>query len=156
MADRVTRASNATAHPGMVDRNPTHCSKEEVQAEKDARALAKAQAASERKANIERLAALEKAERQRAKNMDWGADDPPAPPSQAKARVSRKRPVDAENGEYSYQCVNHRLCTSYQVKPRRQPREKRVPVLSVLQSVIVSTDHLVSDSPVTVAHRGSC
>ena len=90
MADRITRASNATAHLGMVDWNPTHRrSKEEVQAEKDAKALAKTQAAIKKKANIERLAALEKAEKQRAKNTDWDADDP-VPLSQAKVRVSRK------------------------------------------------------------------
>ena len=111
MADRITRASNATAHPGMVDRNPTHRrSKEEVQAEKDAKALAKTQAAIKKKANIERLAALEKAEKQRAKNADWDADDP-VPLSQAKVRVSRKRPVNAEECEYLYQCVKHRLHT---------------------------------------------
>ena len=85
MADHITRASNATAHPRMVDQNPTCCSKEEVQAEREAKALVKAQAASERKANIKRLAALEKAEKQIAKNVDWDADDPPNPPSQAKA-----------------------------------------------------------------------
>ncbi|KAF8460138.1 hypothetical protein DFH94DRAFT_700409 [Russula ochroleuca] len=96
MAERITRPSNAAAHPEMVDRNPTHCSKEEAQAEKEAIAMAKAQAAMGKKAKIEKLATIEKAEKQKAKDMDREADDPVGPLSQARARMSRKQPVEVD------------------------------------------------------------
>ena len=63
MADRVTWPSNANAHPGMVDRNPAHRSKEEVSVIRQAKVAAKAQTAMERKANLQKLAAFEQAEK---------------------------------------------------------------------------------------------
>ncbi|KAF8474319.1 hypothetical protein DFH94DRAFT_805753 [Russula ochroleuca] len=96
MAECITRPSNAAAHPGMVDRNPTCCSKEEARAKKEAIAMAKAQAAMGKKAKIEKLATIEKAEKQKAKDMDCEADDPVGPLSQARARMSRKRPVEVD------------------------------------------------------------
>ncbi|KAF8479698.1 hypothetical protein DFH94DRAFT_682399 [Russula ochroleuca] len=94
MAEHITRPSNAAAHPGMADHNPTHRSKEEAQAEKEAIAMAKAQAVMGKKVKIEKLATIEKAEKQKAKDMDREADDPVGPLSQARARMSRKRPVE--------------------------------------------------------------
>ncbi|KAI0251373.1 hypothetical protein BJV78DRAFT_1282635 [Lactifluus subvellereus] len=98
MADRVTRPSNANAHPGMVDRNPTRRSKEEIQAEKQAKAAAKAQAMMEKKANIDKVAAIEKAAKQKAKDMDREANDPVDPVTQARARKARKRPESEDEG----------------------------------------------------------
>jgi hypothetical protein len=92
MADRVTRPSNANAHPGMVDRNPTRRSTEEVQAQKRAKATMKAHAALAKKENIEKVAIIEKAAKQKAKEMDRDANDPIDPVTPAKVRKTRKRP----------------------------------------------------------------
>lgn len=48
MAHRVTRPSNANAHPRMVDRNPLRCTREELQAEREAKVAAIAQAEPQR------------------------------------------------------------------------------------------------------------
>jgi hypothetical protein len=72
----------------MVDRNAPRRSKEEVQAEKHARAAAKERAASEKIANIDRVAAMEKAVKRKAKDMDQEANDPVDPVTQTKARKS--------------------------------------------------------------------
>jgi hypothetical protein len=98
MADRVTRPSNVNAHPGMVDRNPARRSKEEVQAEKQAKAAAKEREAMERKSNIDKVAAMEKAEKQKAKDMDREANDPADPITQARPRRMRKRPANMDKG----------------------------------------------------------
>jgi hypothetical protein len=99
MADRVTRPSNAYAHPGIVDRNPTRRSKEEIQAEKQAKAEAKAQAVAEKKAYIDKVVALEKAAKEKARDMEREANDPVNPVMQAKARKTRKRPDDIDKGK---------------------------------------------------------
>jgi hypothetical protein len=101
MADRVTRPSNAIAHPGLVDCNPTtRRSKEEILAEKKAKAAAKAQAEKEKKANISKIAAIEKAEKQKAKDMDQEANDPVDPATQTRARRTRKRPDSVDEGNH--------------------------------------------------------
>jgi hypothetical protein len=61
MADHITRASNAHAHPGMVNHGPMCRSKEEVEKDKQAKAAAKAQAEKQKAANIQRVAELESA-----------------------------------------------------------------------------------------------
>jgi len=99
MADRVTRASNANAHPGIVDRNPTRRSKEEIQAEKRAKDEANVHAAMERKKNIAKVATIEKAAKRKANDMDRDANDPIDPSLQAKARKTRKRPDDGDQLE---------------------------------------------------------
>src|SRR5712664_514431 len=98
MAERVTRPSNANAHPGMVDRNAARHSKEEIQAEKQAKAVAKERAAMEKKLNIDKVAAIERAEKQKAKDMDREANDPADPVTQARARRTRKRPANMDEG----------------------------------------------------------
>jgi hypothetical protein len=98
MADHVTCPSNANAHPGMVDCNPTRRSTEEVRATKHAKAAAKAQVAMARKENIKKVAALENAAKHRAKTMDQHANDPVEPSKQAKARMTRKRPDNVDEG----------------------------------------------------------
>ena len=97
MANRVTRPSNANAHPGMVDRNPPRHSREEIQAEKKAKAAAKAQAAVEKTANINMVAAIERAEKVRATEMDREGNDPDGPAIMP-ARRTRKRPVNVFEG----------------------------------------------------------
>jgi hypothetical protein len=98
MADRVTRPSNANAHPGLVDRNPTRRTREEILAGKQAKAADKARAERERRASIKRVAAIEKAARDRKRDMDQDADDPADPPTQASVRMTRKRPGDVVDG----------------------------------------------------------
>lgn len=99
MSQRVTRPSNVHAHPGMIDRNPPRRSREEVQAEREAKAVARAQTEQEKIANINRLVAIEKAEMQKARDLGCDANDPRAPAMQAKARRPRKRPGDIDEGK---------------------------------------------------------
>jgi hypothetical protein len=98
MAQRITRPSNALAHPGMVDRNPPRRTREELQIEREAKAMAKAQVEKELAANIQRIAAVEKAEQQKIRDMDHDANDLMEPASQSRVRFSRKRPVDVNEG----------------------------------------------------------
>ncbi|KAF8486334.1 hypothetical protein DFH94DRAFT_809635 [Russula ochroleuca] len=92
MADRITRASNANAHPGIVDRNPTRRTREEVLVKKEAKATAKARTAMERNAAIKRIAAFEKAKKRKAMDVDQDANDPGDLFVQARVRKTRKRP----------------------------------------------------------------
>lgn len=98
MSQRTTRPSNALAHPGMVDRNPPRRSREELQSEREAKAAAKARAEKEKAANIRRVAAVERAEQQKIRDMDREANDPMEPATQATVRKGRKRPVDMDEG----------------------------------------------------------
>lgn len=104
MAGRMTQPSNANAHPGMVDQNPAHHSKEEAKAIREAKAAAKAQTYMERKVNLEKVAAFERAEKQRARDMDHKANNPVKLASQPKAQMIRKCPIDVDGGEQ--RCVN--------------------------------------------------
>lgn len=100
MADRVTRPSNATAHPGMIDRNPGRRSKDEVTAERQAKAAAKARGEKEKAENIRKIAAIEHAEKRKARLLDQDPDDPKAPPpSQPKARRVRPR-AEEDDGDH--------------------------------------------------------
>jgi hypothetical protein len=56
---RITRASNADTHPGLLVKTSTRCTTEEVQVERQAKAVAKANAAAEKQANIKKVAQLE-------------------------------------------------------------------------------------------------
>lgn len=98
MVDRVTRASNANAHPGMVDRNPQRRSKEAVHAERQAKAAEKARAASERTANMNKVATLEKAERQKAIKTYLDANDPEGPALQSRVKRVRQHAEDDYEG----------------------------------------------------------
>jgi hypothetical protein len=117
MADRVTRPSNANAHPGMVDRNPPRRSKNEIQAEKCAKAAEKASIEQEKRANIKKVAALERAEKQKAADMARDANDPIDPIAPARIRRTRMRPdnIDDLNGEYTF---THLFCTHISVVRR--------------------------------------
>ncbi|KAI9432828.1 hypothetical protein H4582DRAFT_2061415 [Lactarius indigo] len=55
MADRVTRASNANAHPGFIDRGPPHRSSEKVKADKQDKAAAKVLAEKLKAAKMQNL-----------------------------------------------------------------------------------------------------
>lgn len=98
MAHRVTRPSNANAHPGLVDRNPPRRTREELQAERETKAAAIAQAEAEKRASLDRLAAVERADRDKVMAMDDEANNPRKPATQARVRRLRKRPVDTEEG----------------------------------------------------------
>jgi len=110
MADRVTRPSNANAHPGMVDRNPPRRSRNEVQAEKRAKAAEKASVEQERRANIKKVAVLERAEKQRAVDMARDANDPIDPIVPARIRRTRTRPDNIEDSIGEYTCAQL-ICT---------------------------------------------
>ena len=76
MADRVTRASNANAHPGMVDRGHQRRSKQEVEMARQAKAAAKLQAKQQKADNIQRVAELERVAKRKMRDMDKQANDP--------------------------------------------------------------------------------
>jgi hypothetical protein len=99
MADRVTRASNATAHPGLVDCNPPRRSKEEVQAEKQARADAMARVEHEKNTNILKVAAFERAAKQKALQLEQAGDDPTMQMSRPRPRMVRPRPEGFDDGK---------------------------------------------------------
>lgn len=99
MADRVTRASNATAHPGLIDRNPPRRSKEEVQAEKQARADAMARVEHEKNANIRKVAAFERAAKQKALQIEQAGDDATTQMSRPRPRRVRPRPEGFDDGK---------------------------------------------------------
>ena len=83
----------------MIDRNPPRRSREEVQAEREAQAVARVETEKEKIANIDRLVAIERAEMQKARDSGRDANNPRAPITQAKARRPRKRPVDMDEGK---------------------------------------------------------
>jgi hypothetical protein len=123
MADHVTRPSNANAHPGMVDRNPPHHSRDEVQAEKCAKAAEKASVEQEKKANIKKVAALECAEKQKAADMARNANNPINPIVPARIRQTRMRPdnIDDSNGKYTFA---HLFCTYISIVLYEGPAKK--------------------------------
>lgn len=108
MADRVTRASNATAHPGLVDRNPPRRSKEEVQAEKQARADAMARVEHEKNASILKVAAFERAAKQKALQLEQAGDDPTTQMSRPRPRMVRPRPEGFDDGK---DCLHSKRAT---------------------------------------------
>jgi hypothetical protein len=89
MADRVTRASNANAHPGMVDRPPQRRSKQEVEKAKKEKAEAKAQAERQKAANIQRVVELESAAKRKTQDMEREANNPVDKMSQPRAKRTR-------------------------------------------------------------------
>lgn len=98
MAHRVTCPSNANAHPGMVDRNPLRRTREELQAERETKVAAIAQAEAKKRASLDRLAAVKRADRDKVMAMDDEANNLREPATQARVRRLRKRPVDTEEG----------------------------------------------------------
>ena len=76
MADRVTQASNTSAHPGIVNRTPSRRSKEEVAIAKREKAAVKALAEKKKADNIQRVAQLECDAIQKKKETEQQANDP--------------------------------------------------------------------------------
>jgi hypothetical protein len=76
MVDRVTRASNVNAHPGMVDRPSQRRSKQEVEKSKKEKAEAKAQTERQKAANIQRVVELESAAKRKMRDMEREANNP--------------------------------------------------------------------------------
>lgn len=98
MADRVTRASNANAHPGMVDRGVQRRSKQEVEMAKQAKAAAKAQAERQKTANIQRVAELEHAAKWKTKDMEQQANNPIEKITQPRVKRTRNQPETVNRG----------------------------------------------------------
>ena len=96
MASRVTRPSNANAHPGMIDRNTPRRNKDDVLAERQAKAAEKARLAGERAAGISKVATIERAEKRRAVNMSREGNDPMGPALQARVKTGRKRAEESD------------------------------------------------------------
>jgi hypothetical protein len=67
---RITRPSNATAHPGLIDRGSVRRSTQEVQADRETKAAAKAKAATDKKVKLQAVAELEARSRKRMKATD--------------------------------------------------------------------------------------
>jgi hypothetical protein len=86
MADRVTRALNATAHPGLVNRNP-------------ARADTMARVEHKKNANILKVAAFERAAKQKALQLEQARDDPTTEMSRPRPRMVCPRPEGFDNGK---------------------------------------------------------
>jgi hypothetical protein len=55
----ITRASNADAHPGMIQHGTIQCTSQEVQAKQEKKAAAKAKANADKKAKMQKVAELE-------------------------------------------------------------------------------------------------
>ena len=89
MANRVTRASNANAHPGIVDRPSQRRSKQEVETAKKEKAEAKAQAERQKAANIQRVVEMESAAKQKKRYLEQEANDPVDKLSQPRAKRTR-------------------------------------------------------------------
>jgi hypothetical protein len=102
MADRVTRASNANAHPGIVDRPPQRRSKQEVDMAKKEKAEAKAQAERQKTANIQRVAELESAAKRKTRDMEQEANNPVDKMSQPRAKRTRVQPEIVNEGNTCY------------------------------------------------------
>jgi hypothetical protein len=126
MADRVTRPSNASAHPGVIDRNPARRSKDEVLAERQAKAAAKARGKKEKAENIRKIAAIEHAEKQKARILDQDPDDPRGPPpSQPKARRVRPRAEENDGDHLPHLLQRCRLTILFFLGPAGLPAKKR-------------------------------
>ena len=91
MADRVTRASNANAHPGIVDRPHSRRSKEEVALAKQEKAAAKALAEKQKADNIQRVAQLECDAKQKKKEMEQQANNPVDKITRPRAKRTRNQ-----------------------------------------------------------------
>ena len=91
MADRVTRASNANAHPGIVDRLHSRRSKEEVALAKQEKVSAKAQAEKQKADNIQRVAQLERDAKHKKKEMEQHANDPVDKITRPRAKRTRNQ-----------------------------------------------------------------
>jgi hypothetical protein len=82
----------------MIDWNAPRRTKDGVHAEWQAKAARKVQLASERMANISKVAAFERADKQKAVNMSREGNDPMGPALQARAKTGRMRAEDVTEG----------------------------------------------------------
>jgi hypothetical protein len=89
MVDRITRASNVNAHPGMVDRPSQRRSKQEVEKSKKEKAEAKAQTERQKAANIQQVVELESAAKRKMRDMEREANNPVDKMSQPQAKRTR-------------------------------------------------------------------
>ncbi|KAI9434934.1 hypothetical protein H4582DRAFT_2080175 [Lactarius indigo] len=92
MADRVTRASNANAHPGFIDCGPPRWSSEKVKADKQDKAAAKVLAEKLKAAKMQSVAELEKSEKRKTKDRDRQANNPVDKALQPRAKQTRDLP----------------------------------------------------------------
>ena len=86
---RVTRASNADVHPGMVQRGAPRRTSQQVQADREAKAAAKEKTAANKRANIQKVAEFEAKSRQKATAADLHGNNPPDKPTVAKGKRAR-------------------------------------------------------------------
>ena len=102
MADRVTRASNANAHPGIVDCPSKRRSKQEVELAKKEKAQAKAQTERQKTANIQRVAELESAAKRKIRDVEREGNNPVDKMSQPRAKRTRVQPEMVNEGNAYY------------------------------------------------------
>jgi hypothetical protein len=70
MAERITRASNANAHPSMVDHRPPCQSTQEVKAVRQAKTAVEESAKKQKATNIQKVAKLERAVKKKTRDME--------------------------------------------------------------------------------------
>jgi ssRNA-specific RNase YbeY (16S rRNA maturation enzyme) len=87
---RITRASNADTHPGLLDKTSTCHTTEEVQAEHQAKAVAKANTVAEKQANIKKVAQLENKARDKVNDANCKANHPTDKLTIPQAKRARK------------------------------------------------------------------
>jgi hypothetical protein len=95
---RITRASNADTHPGLLDKTSSRRTTEEVQAERQAKAVAKAKAAAEKQANIKKVAQLENKARDRVNDANRKANHPTDKLKIPRAKRARKEDATVNPG----------------------------------------------------------
>ena len=91
MADCITQASNANAHPGIVNHLHSHQSKDKVTLAKQEKSPAKAQAKKQKADNIQRVAQLECEAKHKKKEMEQQANDPVNKITQPRAKWTRNQ-----------------------------------------------------------------
>jgi hypothetical protein len=89
MADCITQASNLNAHPGMVDCSNPRRSKEEAAKERQAKATAKAEVKKKKADNMQKVAKLESAAKQKTRDMERQANDLVNKMTQPQAKQTR-------------------------------------------------------------------
>ena len=91
MANRVTRASNANAHPGIVDLPTSRRSTQEVAMAKQEKAVAKALAKKKKADTIQRVAQLESEAKQKKRDTEQQANNPVDKMSQPRVKRTRNQ-----------------------------------------------------------------
>jgi hypothetical protein len=125
---RVTRPSNANAHPGMIQRGAPKRTSQQVQADEEAKAAAKEKTAAHKKANIQKVAELEVKLRKKVKETDHQANNPADKPTIGKR--TRMEEMTVTNGMVRIHRWKQNLPAwqvMRQIKPQILPATTKLP-----------------------------